>query len=1550
MNINPFGTNNIYTNKKPKTMRGNQSYGLSFGVNENGGYDNYQSSAPKKEESFWEKWKNVIIAGTVAVGAVVLGVVGYNKGLFGKIKKWFGKTEAPKVAEKGSEVVQDEISQDLKTLNLGSLNIGNKTLTDLLKPNNKTVTKEQFVAVAREIKECDLTDNAVRKAAVAVLERLRKNLNTNSLDNNKRINGFDTTQEINDSVLDTILGKQTLSVNDKGYWAEPIATLEMNNFYSFPNSPMFYLSDILTSPKSVDRDSFFEVLRIVQKKLGTDNSTEKINAAIQIVEQLRKNFKDNVNIKSFNCNQPIENKETLQQLFDIANSVSTINEKDNFNSQLSDLIDLIKGKEKLTDYDVKKLFALYKKEIINSENISDFCKVLKVAIEKGIATEEHINDIMTVCQNEKQDVVASVLETAINNVRNDNKEKIQDFIGQFFKSCKDPSISMQVIKVAIEKGIATEKHIEAFINTCKDSHKYTDLKDVINYLKAFIENGEFANDSEKTKTIQSYITQFVNAGKQVEGNNKNTYIPTVAGVINVAIEKGIATEQHINDFIDASKDNQLLSFTANVLTAAIENEKFRKDAGGKTILNLIDKCIHLCQPNSSYNECFIPVLEAAIKNGIAAEKYIESFMPLCTDCEKQFAKVLTAAIEQGVATSDHINKFIAACPDTKIEAVASVLKAAINNNEFRDENSKAILKNIDKLIELCIVKGEGDYSNAVVDILTAATTQGMDVSDKIESLIQKCKTLREIEMYVSLIFRNVISSDNPNLKKNCVKDCIKKCIEKFIKVYTTRDLGIKCEAKKLGNTLYIAIKHNLYTEDEIEKIIAPNDNDKSSVLKRKIDAIKETIDSFNDQETISKEKINSFKNLLKPFIQTPNTNPEVLKAQISLIKAAINKGILKDDDDKTIIETFIDEPNAEVLSAQIYLISTAINNGILKDDDDDKTIIEKFIQAPNANPGVLAAQVSLIDTAIEKDILKDNDDKQIIEKFIQAPNANPEVLEYQYFLTMTYFQKFEGEKAERAGIKARIQLAKNLCKAQGFTDNEARIIGTELEHNLEVADKMSINTSNNFVSIIDTCKFILLMNDIKKEINKDQNEKINLTQVNLKMLSYKHLSKLLTLMTILYQRSLGGTGDDYNTMFQKYVLDLYYINESTIENLKNKIDKEKEAKISELATQEITLNNISENISEEDIKKLLPSSMQDIDTKTIISQIEKLKESDVYKSLKNADDKKLSILAVCLYNVAKKEGAMFIHDWLEKVSGLSEEQTLTISDIFYSLEIANPTRQAYELAYSRKNGNILSLVKCLNAAISTDKAPLFSDIQALEGKFKFIEKMLAHIKEQVKLTPFPSGAYQHSGTDIPQEVLYDGSRPADITVPIVDLTVVKGLSEDKQKQVFKALGMKEGTTWENFNFLVHGISYSKAIQPIQQMHESYKPNAVLCTSNYTHQNIHLYCRQGFILDSDQANILKANAEDIYSENKKTRIKIPFYINQYNEQKFDSYMANSNFHDREDYSELQASEIKVSAVFIDKKSFNFKKSLYQELIRFAQENNLPIILMNVIANQ
>ena len=98
MNVNPFGLNSVYTKTNPSTMNANQSCGLHFGAG-SGDYDCYQSSVPKKKENFWQKWKKWIIGGTVAVGAGILGIVGYNKGWFGKAKeavKALPKTEPSK--------------------------------------------------------------------------------------------------------------------------------------------------------------------------------------------------------------------------------------------------------------------------------------------------------------------------------------------------------------------------------------------------------------------------------------------------------------------------------------------------------------------------------------------------------------------------------------------------------------------------------------------------------------------------------------------------------------------------------------------------------------------------------------------------------------------------------------------------------------------------------------------------------------------------------------------------------------------------------------------------------------------------------------------------------------------------------------------------------------------------------------------------------------------------------------------------------------------------------------------------------------------------------------------------------------------------------------------------------------------------------------------------------------------------------------------------------------------------------------------------------------
>ena len=204
MNVNPFGSSSIYTNSTPSTMNANQSCGLRFGASSDD-YDYYNSSVPKKKESFWQKWKKVIIGTFVTVGVGILGVVGYNKG-------WFSK--AKNVATNGpSQTKPNNFKTALKTLGLSDSTIQDGTkIADLLKKPNE-VNTSQFTEVVGAVKTALGTANDSSKAAAAVtiLEQLRKNL----ANKNEKIGNFDLKSEINDiDVLNEIL-KEAKKVEEK---------------------------------------------------------------------------------------------------------------------------------------------------------------------------------------------------------------------------------------------------------------------------------------------------------------------------------------------------------------------------------------------------------------------------------------------------------------------------------------------------------------------------------------------------------------------------------------------------------------------------------------------------------------------------------------------------------------------------------------------------------------------------------------------------------------------------------------------------------------------------------------------------------------------------------------------------------------------------------------------------------------------------------------------------------------------------------------------------------------------------------------------------------------------------------------------------------------------------------------------------------------------------------------------------------------------------------------------------------------------------------------
>ena len=215
MNVNPFGSSSIYTNSTPNTMNANQSCGLRFGASSDD-YDYYNSSVPKKKESFWQKWKKVIIGGFVTVGVGILGVVGYNKGWFSKAKNV--ATNRP------SQPKPNNFETALKTLGLEDLKVDGKDIKSLLKNDTKTVSQKQFTDVVIAIHgKVENSSNEIKIAAVTILEQLRKNL----ANKNEKIGNFDLKSEINDiDVLNEILKKanQEKKVEAKEEEIQPVQT------------------------------------------------------------------------------------------------------------------------------------------------------------------------------------------------------------------------------------------------------------------------------------------------------------------------------------------------------------------------------------------------------------------------------------------------------------------------------------------------------------------------------------------------------------------------------------------------------------------------------------------------------------------------------------------------------------------------------------------------------------------------------------------------------------------------------------------------------------------------------------------------------------------------------------------------------------------------------------------------------------------------------------------------------------------------------------------------------------------------------------------------------------------------------------------------------------------------------------------------------------------------------------------------------------------------------------------------------------------------------
>lgn len=184
------------------------------------------------------------------------------------------------------------------------------------------------------------------------------------------------------------------------------------------------------------------------------------------------------------------------------------------------------------------------------------------------------------------------------------------------------------------------------------------------------------------------------------------------------------------------------------------------------------------------------------------------------------------------------------------------------------------------------------------------------------------------------------------------------------------------------------------------------------------------------------------------------------------------------------------------------------------------------------------------------------------------------------------------------------------------------------------------------------------------------------------------------------------------------------------------------------------------------------------------------------------------------------------------------------------------------------------------------------------------------------------------------------------SVPVVKLNEVKDLDNDKQKEIFKSLGFKDGTSWENLRLLIHSVNCVKSLEGIDKLNKDIKPDTVLSTSTYSKNKNQVYAAQGFIM-SNCSQILygKANQDEIFSGSAKSRRQVGKWLDPAIDLSPNTLERNNG-----NCNEIMTTDNKVAAVYIkedlynDETRFNKNNNLIKSLLRYAKENNLPVIVL------
>ena len=758
------------------------------------------------------------------------------------------------------------------------------------------------------------------------------------------------------------------------------------------------IKDLLTTPtKKITQRQFFNVARKVNKDLNLSDST-KTQAAVIILEQLRKNLANDVNIDNFNKDTEINNT----NLQEILKNILKAEEKE-ITNKLDGSKNLQESWQEFTE----------SKEEEKSSKVNNVADALDSAIYDEVINQEHKELVQDILSNLKEyitpdnaDAVADALDSAIDKeiINQEHKELVQGILSKFNEKGVITSFNTNAVTslliTAKAKGVVNDDTTyNNMINSCIS----TNTGAVVNALDNAIQGG-FINNKNDNGVVQDILSKLFNKDEIKEED-----IYSEASLLITAKAKGFDVDNYdkMIDSCISTNPNVVLQALDFAIQYGVINNDNEDNKDNKDNKQLVQGILTQFKENNvitpGNTDAVARVLGLAINKGIINKeehkelvqgilsKFNEKGVITSFNTNAVTSLLITAKAKGFDVDSNIYDNMINSCISTDAFAVADALGGAIYDEIInQEEEHKKLVQDILSNLKEYITPGS---TYAVARVLGLAINKGIiNQEDEHKELVQDILSkFRE---------NNVITQDNTDIVADALDSAIRYgfinnqnddnglvqgIISKFNNQEVITSYNTDAVARALDSAIRYGFINNQNDDNGLVQGIISKFNNQEVITSYNTDAVARALDSAIQYGFINNQ--NDDNGLVQGILtQLQDKTKYNEHAVTSLLITAKAKGF---DVDSNIYDNMINS----CISANTDAVARALDSAIQGDfiNDDDNGLVQGILSKLNEK-GVITedntfAVADALDWAIYEGIIN-QEHKELVQGILSKFREN----------------------------------------------------------------------------------------------------------------------------------------------------------------------------------------------------------------------------------------------------------------------------------------------------------------------------------------------------------------------------------------------------------------------------------------------------------------------------------------------------------------------------------------------------------------------------------